>query len=257
MPRPGRSAQMMPLDRDDPPALGEAVLTGRLEVSDAGILYAAMLGDEAVVVALLTAGAEVDSFARARFSDAVHAASLNADSPVVAVGDEPEIAPWVAVGFGAGDLGVDLLDKPERGVERLGAGSWDDGVKAAAALLAPVTLDGLTPVGTTRGPGFRPHWADRPGPGRWRAWPLPWPAALSAAGRWTYVASFALMVAIASIALFIAVQVFENQPPAPIGPPFVAPTMPTPTSTPTPTLPSPPSVSGAPRTTLRTIPPIV
>lgn len=54
--------------------------------------------------------------------------------------------------------------------------------------------------------------------------------ALSSVGRWTYVASFALVVAIASIALFIAVRLFENQPPAPVGPRFPLPTNPTPTS---------------------------
>jgi hypothetical protein len=187
-------------------------LSGRLEATDAGIVYAGVLGDQPVVVALLTAGAEVDSFARARFHDAMRDARLaDRETSVLAGEDAPEIAPWVAVR----------------------ADSWDDGVKLARALLAPVSLDHLDPVGDVRGPEFRPHWSRRGGPGRWRVWPLPWPSALSMAGRWTYVASFALVLAISAIALFIAVKLFENQPPAPVYPPYPTPTFPTPTLPPT------------------------
>ncbi len=214
----------MPLLRGDPPSLGEITLTGRLDVTDAGIVYAGLLADEPVAVALLTEGAETDGYARARFHDAVREAGLAGTDTVVAEQDAPEIAPWVAVR----------------------ADSWDDGVKLAGAILAPVTLEHLAPVGTVRGPGFRPHWFDRSGPGRWRVWPLPWPAALTAAGRWTFVASFALVLAIASIALFIAVKVFNDLPPSPVNPPFPIPTVPTPSSpSPTPT-PTPSPTQGSP-----------
>lgn len=248
MQHPGGSGAVRPLLRDDPPTIGEVVLTGRLRVTDAGIVYAGTLGGRRVAVALLSAGAETDSFARARFVDAVEECRrAGAGWSMLAAGDEPDIAPWVAVS----------------------AESWDGAVSAAAALLAPVTLassassasSSSASSGAVRGPGFLPHWAERQGPGRWRAWPLPWPSAFSLAGRWTYVASFALVVAIASIALLIAVRLFENQPPAPVGPPFPLPTNPPPTSeptpTPTPTSPSPTPSTGAPRTTLKTIPPIV
>lgn len=224
--QPDASHRVRPLLRSDPPRLGEIDLSGRLEVSDAGIVYAGVLADEPVAVALLTAGAERDSYARARFHDAVRDARLaGTDTFVVAGEDEPEIAPWVAVR----------------------AGSWADGAKLAGALLAPVTLGDLVPAGDVRGPDFRPHWQSRGGPGRWRTWPLPWPTGLTAAGRWTYVASFALVLAIASVALFIAVRLFDNQPPAPIGPPFPAPTTPQQggTSPPnvSPTVPSTPSIT--------------
>lgn len=222
-PRPGASERVLPLERSDPPRLGDVALSGRLEVTDAGIVYAGVLADQPVAVAMLTAGAEVDSYARARFHDAVHDARLaGTDTAVMAGEDEPEIAPWVAVR----------------------ADSWDDGVKLAGALLAPVTLEQLAPVGPVRGPGFRPHWHSRPGPGRWRVWPLPWPTALSAAGRWTYVASFALVLAISAIALFIAVTLFEDQPPAPVNPPFPTPIQPTPSIRPT----TPPTTSTPPGT---------
>jgi hypothetical protein len=237
----GRPDRVMPLVRSDPPRLGDITLSGRLEVTDAGIVYAGLIGDQPVAVALLTEGAETDSYARARFHDAVHEAKLSVDevSVVASEEDSPEISPWVAVR----------------------AESWDDGAKIAGALLAPVLLEHLPSVGPVRGPGFRPHWFGRSGPGRWRAWPLPWPAALSAVGRWTYVASFALVLAIASIALFIAVKVFQDLPPAPVNPPFPAPTQqppsqqsPSPTPTPTPpTSPQPTRPGG----TVTTIPPIV
>jgi hypothetical protein len=228
----GASERVRPLRPSDPPRLGDVSLSGRLEVTDAGIVYAGVLDDQPVVVALLSAGAEVDSYARARFHDAVRDARLTEGTSVLAGEDAPEIAPWVAVR----------------------ADSWDDGVKLAGTLLAPVTLQHLDPVGDVRGPEFRPHWSRRGGPGRWRIWPLPWPAALSTAGRWTYVASFALVLAISAIALFIAVKIFDGQPPAPVNPPFPSPTFPTPTLPPTtpgpttgtpPQSPSPPDGTGS------------
>lgn len=230
------SERVLPLLRNDPPRLGGVTLSGRLEVTDAGVVYAGVLDDQPVVVALLSKGAETDGYARARFHDAVYDARVaGSDTTVVAGEDEPEIAPWVAVR----------------------ADSWDDGAKLAGALLAPVTLQHLAPIGPARGPGFRPHWFDRPGPGRWRVWPLPWPAALTAAGRWTYLVSFGLVLAIASIALFISVKLFEHQPPAPISPPFPAPSLPPPSWQPPTITPSPsPTPTPSPSTT-GTIPPIV
>lgn len=236
--QPGASDRVLPLQRADPSRLGEVTLSGRLEVTDAGIVYAGVLADKPVAVALLTSGAETDSYARARFHDAIAEARHPVDDEGVLAGDDdPDIAPWVAVR----------------------ADSWDDGAKLAGALLAPVTLEHVAPIGVTRGPGFRPHWSREPGPGRWRVWPLPWPAARTTAGRWTYLASFALVLAISSIALFIAIKLFEHQPPAPVPPPFPTPVVPTPTvQTPTPT-PStgPPSRPGPPGPTGTADPPIV
>lgn len=241
--RPGASERVLPLQRVDPDQLGEVRLSGRLEVTDAGIVYAGVLSGKPVAVALLTTGAEADSYARARFHDAIadarlpHVAAGGAPT-VLAGGDDPEIAPWVAVR----------------------ADSWDDGARLAGALLAPVTLEHVVPLGVARGPGFRPHWSSRVGPGRWRMWPLPWPAALLSARRWTYLASFALVLAISSVALFIAVKLFENQPPAPVPPPFPSPVLPTPsvpTPTPSPTGPVPTGQPGSPGPSGTGNPPIV
>ncbi len=228
--------------RRDPPAVGSIELSGRLGEYDAGIVYAGTDEDDVqVAVVMLTEGAEQDSFARARFSQAVQALQANEAGVIVATDFDPEIAAWVA-------LRVD---------------GWSEGVVQAEALLAAVTLEDRAPIGEIHGPDFRPHWYERISIGRWRLWPLPWPTRLTSAGRWTFLASFALVLAIAAIALWIAVKVFENQAPPPPGPgplpgPVPPPTSPSPTPTPTPTTtPGPsPSPSGPPSTG-NTIPPIV
>jgi hypothetical protein len=226
-----------PLLRRDPPAVGDVRLTGRLGSHDAGMVYAGRLDDEDVAVVMLTDGAEADSYARARFRDAT--ATLENDRPGVVAGeDDEELAPWVAVTVS----------------------SWSDGLQVSHALLTAVTLADQPPVGTVHGPAFRPHWWERSGVGRWRLWPMPWPSRLSAAGRWTFVASFGVACAIAALALFIVIQVFQNTVPPPPGPgpgpgPLPPPTQPTPTS-PSPTSPHGPSPTLGPSTG-QPYPPIV
>jgi hypothetical protein len=229
----GGPEQPSELLRSDPPRLGEVELIGRLKPTDSAILYAGRLGAEQVVVALLTNGAETDSFARARFVDALDGAARADGDPVLVWDEDPEIAPWAAVR----------------------ANDWDDGVKSANTLLAQVTMQASSVEATSATPEFQPHWQGRDEPGRWRVWPLPWPPTLTAASRWTYLASFTLVVAIASIALFIAVKMFEDQPPAPVNPPYPIPTQtPSPPPTPSPTtLPSEsPRPTGGPSRTYAT-----
>lgn len=191
--------RVQPLERGDPPMLGDVLLRGRLGASDAGVVYAGQLVDQAVAVVLLSGGAEVDSFARARFEAAGEAladegGSRGETGDVLASERDAEVAPWFAIAAGV---------------------AWAEGLGASRRLLDAVTLDDVEPVGAVRGPGFRPHWYRRRGLGRWRIWPLPWPVSFSAAGRWTFVAAFALMVGIASMALWIAVLIYHTQPPAP------------------------------------------
>ncbi len=202
-----------PLLRRDPPALGAVTLTGRLFAAhDAGLVYAGELDGREVTVVMLSAGAAADSYARARFRDAA-AALTEADAhAVVAREDDEEVAPWVA------------LDAP----------STVAGRSLSRQLLAAVTLEDRSPVGVVHGPSYRPHWWQRVGVGRWRLWPLPWPATLVSAGRWTFIASFTLACAIAALALWLTVQVFQNQPPPPPGPGPGPGPVPPPTFTPTP-----------------------
>lgn len=210
-----------PLRRADPPSLGPVQLTARITETDSGMVYAGRLDTADVVVVVLGAGAETDSYARARFVDAVARLRADADGAVVAAEDEPEVAPWVALDAGDGTA-----------IARA----------RATSLLAAVTLADRAPSGTAVGPGFRPHWLRRHGPGRWRVWPLPWPLRLSTASRWTFAAAFALVLAIAALALFIAVLIFRQQNPAPPQPPLPLPT-PTQPSQPTPTSPQSPTPS--------------
>lgn len=230
------AVSVSPLHRRDPRKLGGVHIGGRLAATDTGIVYAGQLDGRPVAVAMLSEGAELDSYARARFAQArdslassgtptepAGASAEGSDSPTVLAGDDDiDIAPWVAVP----------------------ADTWDAGLAATAALLAPVTLEQMPPVGVPQGPEFRPYWTARRGVGRWRIWPLPWPTSLTSASRWTFVAAFALVLAIAAIALWIAVKLFQNQAPAPPGP------GPGPLPLPTPVSPSkstspPPSPSGS------------
>jgi hypothetical protein len=207
------------LRRGDPPQLGELVLVGRLGSNDAGHVYAARAGRQLAAVVMLGAGAEADSYGRARFLRSIETAEADPEHPVLAMDTDPDVAPWVAIAVP----------------------SWDVGHRLGKELLAPVVLDDVPHTLSVAGPAFRPHWYRRIGVGRWRVWPLPWPSALTSVGRWTYLASFALVLLIASMALWIAVKIFEDQPPTPPPPPAPippGPTPPSPTETPTPSTPS-------------------
>ncbi len=223
------------LQRRDPRSLGGVDLIGRLTATETGVVYAGRFQGRPVAVVMLLAGAESDTYARARFERSKNQLAAT----VVAADADVDISPWAA----------------------LRADSGDEGLAAACGMLAAVTLEHVPPVGAHAGPQFRPHWAARREVGRWRIWPLPWPASLTSASRWTYVAAFALVLAIAALALLIAVRLFENQAPAPPGPgpgPVPLPTQGSPS--PSPTEPSP---SGShrpaptPLTGIPTAPPIV
>ncbi len=217
------------------------MLVGRLWESDAGFVFAARSGRQSAAIVMLTAGAEKDSYGRARFVRQLEFAEADSEHPVLAAELEPDVAPWVAVAVP----------------------SWEVGRRIGRELLAPVTLDDVPHLTPVAGPTYRPHWHHSVTLGRWRLWPLPWPRALSSAGRWTYVVSFGLVLLIASLALLVAVKIFENQPPTPPppAPNPPGPTPPSPTDRPTPTpTPSSPGTEG-PTTPGQTgqnpIPPIV
>ena len=164
------SVELRPLLRRDPPAVGDIRLIGRIGDHDAGMTYVGRLmlddtpsepapdGDDTdtdtdageadetdvsappdITVVMLTAGAEADSYARARFRQAID--DLDHDRPTLIVGREEEndLAPWVA----------------------LTAASRAEGLAISERLLKAVTLEDQTPVGTVHGPEFRPHWWER------------------------------------------------------------------------------------------------
>lgn len=225
-----------PLLAGDPPRLGDVDLLGRLAVTGSAVVYAGVLSGEQVAVVMLSTGAELDSFARARFHDAVTAARAGSDevtAQVLATADDPQIAPWAAIP----------------------AESWDSGIAGAIALLTPVTLADRPVTPPADAPRFEPPWHTRPHPGRWRLWPLPWPAKLTSERRWTWLVAFLFMLALAALALLITVWILSGRPPTTPPPPYPQPTTPTPSQqsqsptpspTPTPTGPSGGQGSGAP-----------
>jgi hypothetical protein len=230
------------LRRGDPPQLGDLVVVGRLAVTDSGFVYAARAGRDLAAVVLLNEGAESDSYGRARFLEAIEIAQGDPEHPVLGSETDPEVAPWVAVAVP----------------------SWEVGHRIGRELLAPVTLDDVPHATTAAGPAYRPHWYQRGAVGRWRLWPLPWPRSLTSAGRWTYLASFGLVLLIATLALLIAVKIFENQPPSPPppGPVPPGPTPPSPSGPPTPSPSGPPTPTQGPPTSPgdtgeSSVPPIV
>ncbi|MEJ7707336.1 MAG: hypothetical protein WKF82_08705 [Nocardioidaceae bacterium] len=207
-------AQSVKLEPGDPPRLGGVRILGRWAATDAGVIFAGRYGEEPVLVAILTEGAERDSFGRARF-ERVAAQLVRGDAGCVVDSelDDRSVAPWVALAAGDGAAASDL----------------------ARGLLAHVTLDDVSHVGAVSGPAFRPHWTRRLQIGRWRVWPLPWPTSLQSVGRWTHLVSLLLVVAIAAVALWLVLKVFEDMPPAPLPPPPQRTDQPSPTpSTPGP-----------------------
>ena len=75
-------------------------------------------------------------------------------------------------------------------------------------------------LGSPAGPDFQMHWWQNIRPGTWRMWPLPWPGRKDRAGWLSLLTSFLLMLLIASVAVLLAILVFQNQqkvsPPAPV-----------------------------------------
>ncbi len=189
-------------------------MTGRLDETDSGVVYAGDLDGDLVVAVLLSEGARTDSFGRARFEQSVEDLRAADNKSVLAAESDVEVAPWAV----------------------LPARTWGAGLSAAHVLLSSVAMEDIEPLGEVNGPLFRPHWFDRTSRGHWRLWPLPWPSVLTTAGRWTYVAAFGLVVAISAVALYIAVLVFQTQPPSPGKGPGPAPGP----------LPAPPTISVTP-----------
>ena len=118
------------------------------------------------------------------------------DDPIVA--SHRPLAPWVALAFSGSPKAV----------------------SEAQRVLAAVDLVHTPQLGSPAGPDFQMHWWQNIRPGTWRMWPLPWPGRKDRAGWLSLLTSFLLMLLIASVAVLLAILVFQNQqkvsPPAPV-----------------------------------------
>jgi hypothetical protein len=208
-------ASAHPLEPDDPPRIGEFLLRERLLTDDAAVVFRGVADDRHVAVILLTAGAHDDAAARGRFRRAADELSSRSPELVAATDFDPEIAPWIAVPLLAGRT-----------------------PNAVHNLLSAVTMrpSGGPPT-QARGPDFIPHWHLRRAPGRWRLWPLPWPALGEGASRAALLWALALVMLLATIAVLLAIWLFRHEPPSRV---------PLPQNSP---IPSSPSTSGSSPTT--------
>jgi hypothetical protein len=206
-----------PLQPDDPPRIGEFLLRERLLIDEAAVVFRGVADDRDVAVVLLTAGAHNDAAARGRFIRAVDELRRRSPQSVAASDFDPEIAPWIAIPLLAGRTPNAVHD-----------------------LLSTVTM---RPLGarpsTNRGPDFVPHWYPRRTPGRWRLWPLPWPAVGQGASRAALLWALALVMLLATLAVLIAIWLFRHEPPSRVPLPQNSPVPSSPsTSGPSPTTPS-------------------
>jgi hypothetical protein len=185
-------ASAHPLQPDDPPRIGQFQLRERLLTDDAAVVFRGHADDGHVAVVLLTAGAYHDAAARGRFRRAVDDLASRSPESVADSDFDPEIAPWIA---------IPLLD-----------GRAPDSVQD---LLDAVAMRrSVPPRSPTRGPDFVPHWHPRRTPGRWRLWPLPWPAVGQGASRAALLWALALVMLLATVAVLIAIWLFRHQPPS-------------------------------------------
>ena len=212
-------AEHFPLLPEDPVRVGDFWIDSRLAESPAGVVYSAHAdGSDPVMLIHLRDGAASDPAAQARFSGEINAMHIDTvvarggqgqdegrmavrfrdedDDPIVA--SHRPLAPWVALAFSGSPAAV----------------------AEAQRVLAAVDLVHTPQLGSPAGPDFQMHWWQNIRPGTWRMWPLPWPGRKDRAGWLSLLTSFLLMLLIASVAVLLAILVFQNQqkvsPPAPV-----------------------------------------
>nr|WP_316669528.1 hypothetical protein [uncultured Propionibacterium sp.] len=204
--------EAFPLLPTDPPKIGDFWIDARLTATEAGVAYLAHADAEhQVMLVILAEGAAGDAAARDRLAGEVNKMSSQTvvarggqgqdggrlghlfrseDDDPVGPGHAP-LAPWVAL-------------------------VWDGSAHALAEadrLLRSVDLSASPQLGASRGPDFSIPWSSNTRPGAWRLWPLPWPGRRDRAGWVPVLASWLLMILVATTALLVAVLLFQNQPP--------------------------------------------
>ena len=212
-------AEHFPLIPEDPVRVGDFWIDARLAESPAGVVYCAHAdGSDPVMLIHLRDGAASDPAARARFSGEINAMHIDT---VVARGGQDQDEGRMAVRFR--DEDDDPIVASHRPLAPWAALAFSGSPKAVAEaqrVLAAVDLVHTPQLGSPAGPDFQMHWWQNIRPGTWRMWPLPWPGRKDRAGWLSLLTSFLLMLLIASVAVLLAILVFQNQqkvsPPAPV-----------------------------------------
>ncbi|NNG21205.1 hypothetical protein HJ590_16915 [Naumannella sp. ID2617S] len=221
--------EVTPVLPEDPAKIGDFWLDGRLHWRPSGTAYlghgdglehhtrgTTTSSEQSVVLLQLHAGAAADKVARDRFSGMINQLHIDdvlarggheqdegrlgrrfrsEDDDPVDPDDSHPIAPWAA---------LTLTGEPgnARRISEL-----------ANSILAEVDLIDLAPIGEPKGPDYRLPWIDRFGSGHNRVWPLPWPGRYDRAGFLSILASWLLMVLLATLAVLIAILIFRNSAP--------------------------------------------
>ncbi|MFT8396370.1 hypothetical protein [Propionibacterium sp.] len=209
---PAPTVDSYPLLATDPPKINGFWLDSRLVARAGGVVYLAHAeGQPHVMLLVLADGAAKDAAARDRLAGEVN--RMHADT-VVARGGQGQDDGRLAHLFRNGpDNPVAANPSPAAPWVAL---AWDDSPAALAEadrLLRTVDLSGTSQLGNVAGPAFTLPWAGNSRPGVWRSWPMPWPGHKDRASWVPLLASWLLMVLLGSLALLIAVLIFQNRPP--------------------------------------------
>lgn len=211
-PSAGRpSVNAFPLLPTDPPRIGRWWLDARLVARPSGVAFLAHAdGQASTMLILLSRGAAGDAAARDRLAGEINRMS---EETVIARGGQGQDQGRLA------HLFVSQADDP------VGPGhaatapwtvlAWDDSdnaLREADRLLRSVDLSGSPELGTPSGPAFSLPWIGHSTPGNWRLWPS-WPDRKDRTGWVPMLASWLLMILAATLALLIAVLIFQNPRP--------------------------------------------
>lgn len=203
---------------DDPPRIGDYWLDARLDARPSGVAYLAHADDgRPVMLLVLSEGAANDAAARDRLAGEVN--KMHVDTVVARGGRGQDEGRLAGKYRGEADDPIGPNDEP---LVPWVALAWDGSVHAVAEadrVLRSVDLSTTPLIGAPAGPDYRLHWVDDTRPGRWRLWPLQWPARKDRAGWMTIAVSWLLMLVLTALALLIVVLIFQNTPPESPQPP--------------------------------------
>ncbi len=207
----GPAVDAFPLLPSDPPRISNWWLDARLVARASGVTFLPHApGQPASLLLLLPQGAAADAAARERLAGEVN--KMSAETVIARGGQGQDEGRLASTFHSESDDPVASGDNPPAPWVVL---AWDgtrNALAEADRLLRAVDLSGTPALGTPSGPGYSLHWITDPQPGKWRLWPLSWPGRKDRSGWVPMLASWLLIVLLATLALLIAVLMFQNSP---------------------------------------------